>query len=144
MRIEQMYGTNDDGKKIVPWLISELKNNVAEIALTKGEQTRDFIYVTDVVSAYLCVLENFDSSTHFEEFDVGTGNQIQVKNFVLELAAQYKALHPENNTHLAFGKIPYRDGEQMSVQENIQPLLDLGWSAKIDYKTGIEKILNEE
>lgn len=141
MRIEQMYGTNDDDKKIVPWLISELKNNVPEIPLTKGEQTRDFIYVSDVVSAYLCVLEKSDGLPFFAQFDVCTGNQIPVKQFVSELVAQYKNLHPENQTFLDFGKIPYRDGEAMSVQYNIQPLLDLGWSAKIDYKKGIEGIL---
>jgi nucleoside-diphosphate-sugar epimerase len=55
MKIEHMYGSGDDSRKFINWILSQLRHNVPSIELTKGEQKRDFIYIDDVVSAFLVV-----------------------------------------------------------------------------------------
>ena len=73
LKLDHMYGTKDDDNKFVTWFLSQLRKGVSNIELTSGEQKRDFIYVDDVVSAYLTVLEKKKVLPGFSELDVGTG-----------------------------------------------------------------------
>ena len=141
LKLEHMYGKNDSNTKFVSWIIEQLKNNVSEIKLTKGIQKRDFVYVTDVVAAYLLLLEKRNDLSPFAEFDVGSGEQVSVHDFVESLYVSYKEIHQNVSTKLLFGAVPYRDGEQMEVKENIEPLKKLGWNPSISYKDGIKLLL---
>jgi nucleoside-diphosphate-sugar epimerase len=143
MKLEHMYGPNDDLNKFVPWLIQQLKNNVVQVPLTKGVQKRDFIYIDDVVSAYLKVLENIALLQQYSEFDVGTGTLISIYDFVSELANEFKKVCKNNVTELIFGALPYRQGEPMAVCVNVEPLRKIGWQPKYDYKNGIKQLLQE-
>jgi nucleoside-diphosphate-sugar epimerase len=143
MRLEYLFGTGDN-VKFIPWLLSQLKQNVSEIKLTKGEQERDFIYVDDVVQAYNVVLNNVDKLEKWTEFDVGTGNPIPLKNFVLEVDRQYKQKYPLNKTKLLFGAIDYRENEIMKITIDVSPLKKLGWTAHYNFSSAIEKLLQEE
>lgn len=122
------------------WIINQMLSNAKSIDLTKGEQKRDFIYVNDVVKAYLLMLEKFSTFQAFSEFDIGTGNQIRLKEFILQIHKQISRLKPID-TELNFGSIPYRLGEFMEIQEDVEPLFNLGWKSKISIEDGIEKTL---
>ena len=126
------------------WIFSQFKQNKKEILLTQGLQKRDFIYIDDVVNAYKTVLKQKNNFYGFNEFDVGTGKKITIKDFVKQIQLQYKIKYPKNNTNLIFGAIPYRSGEMMDIKEDITQLLNLGWEPKIFYKEGIKKILEIE
>ncbi len=143
MRIELMYGLNDDSTKFVNWVLQQLKDNVSEIQLTSGIQKRDFVFVEDVVSAYLKVYENRRRLGNFVEFDVATGNQIRVKDFILEIYTQLKNKMPELKTVLNFGSKEYRVDEAMNVSEDVSPLYNLGWKPSNDYKYNISLMLEE-
>ncbi len=74
MKIFHMYGPGDSPNKFIPWLIAQLKNNVPKIDLTAGEQTRDFIYIDDVCTAFKTVCDKMDDiPERFASFEVGTG-----------------------------------------------------------------------
>jgi CDP-paratose synthetase len=141
LKLEHMFGPKDDASKFVPWALSQLKANALEIKLTKGEQERDFIYIEDVVSAYMTVLEKVPGLVKFNEFDVGTGQLITVKTFLEMLKKVYEANFGTSMTKLNFGAIPYREGEMMTVEVNNQALLALGWKPMTSNETGLEKIL---
>lgn len=144
LKLEHMYGPKDDGAKFVPWVINQLKGNVPEIMLTKGEQERDFIYISDVVSAFMLIVEKLDDLDKFTEFDVGTGKLITIQSFLKKLKQSYVAGFGASPTTLAFGRLPYREGEIMRVQVNNQPLLDLGWESKVQLNTGLKHVINEK
>jgi nucleoside-diphosphate-sugar epimerase len=141
MKLEHIYGPNDDKTKFVPWVIDQLKNNEKQINLTSGIQERDFIYVADVISAYITVLEQRNTLGKFSEFDVGTGIPITVRKFITELVDQYKKIHPWNTTELVFGSIPYRKGEMMKVAVNISSLENINWKPDVFFKEGISNVL---
>lgn len=141
LKLEHMYGKNDSNTKFVSWIIEQLKNNVSEIKLTKGIQKRDFVYVSDVVSAYLLLLQKREELEDYSEFDVGSGEQVSVHDFVESLYVSYKEIHQNVSTKLLFGAVPYREGELMEVRENIEPLEKLGWNPSINYKDGIRLLL---
>jgi len=145
LKIEHMYGPKDDKSKFVTWLISELVNNSDEIKLTEGEQKRDFVYIDDVVNAYIKILENKGKFSGFIEFDVGTGKQVRIKDFVIKTKQLVSSiLGIEVRTNLNFGAIPYREGELMEIEEDIKPLLDLGWKPEVELEEGIRNTVKWE
>ncbi len=143
LKLEHMFGPKDDATKFVPWVLSQLKANVPEIKLTKGEQERDFIYIDDVVSAYITLLEKAPGLVKFNEFDVGSGQLMTVKTFLESLKKVYEASFGTSMTKLNFGALPYRAGEMMTVEVNNKSLLDLGWSAKTELENGLKNIIKE-
>jgi nucleoside-diphosphate-sugar epimerase len=112
--------------------------------VTKGEQLRDFIYIEDVVSAYLTILKKIKKLQNFNEFDVGTGTLTSIRTFVETLKTVYDDSHLQSDSQFIFGAIPYREGEMMSVQVDNSALLQLGWHPIFDLNTGLRKIIELE
>lgn len=142
MKIEHMYGPGDDSKKFINWLLSQIQLNVPSIALTQGEQMRDFIYIDDVVSAYLAIINNITKLKSYNEFEVGTGISITVRNTVEKLLSLHRNTHPKNRTQLEFGKIPYREREPMLISVDNHKLLELGWKPKYEIVEGLQELMN--
>ena len=89
------------------------------------------------------MLQNFSNFEAFTEFDVGTGEQISVRNFVETIYG--KILTKKSiKTALNFGALPYREGEFMDIIEDVKPLYDLGWKPQVSIEEGISKILKED
>jgi nucleoside-diphosphate-sugar epimerase len=144
IKIEHMYGPKDDQSKFVAWLVKQLTNSTASIPLTRGEQKRDFVHISDVVSAYLTLLERTDALQNYDEFEVGTGQAVPLKEFVLQMKeAIKKHFNQKNIPSLDFGALPYREGEFMEIKADIKKLRELGWQPKYSYVSGIERYISE-
>jgi len=140
IRLEHFYGPDDDPTKFTAYVINSCLGNVPELKLTKGEQKRDFIYIDDVVSAYMVLLEKIDSCNNvFVEYDVGSGRSISVREFV-ETAHRLAG----SSTRLAFGALPYREGEVMHSEADISELSALGWRCHFDIEAGLNQVINHE
>lgn len=123
VRLEQIFGPNDDDLKFVTSIIKSFLSNLENLNLTVGEQQRDFIYIDDVVSAYLFLLDKLNQiSQKYAEYELGCGQSISLREFV-ETAHRLS----NSQTQLNFGVLPYRDNEIMYSQANIEPLNQLGW-----------------
>jgi CDP-paratose synthetase len=140
LKLEHMYGPKDDQTKFVPWLISQLEQGVDRIPLTEGAQQRDFIYIDDVVSAYMVALQKSGHLSAYTEFDVGTGQLTSVHDFVEGIYETYQKLNPNTATQLGFGDIPMRQGEMMKVDVNNNALKALGWSVATQQADGLKKL----
>ncbi|MGF6903736.1 NAD-dependent epimerase/dehydratase family protein [Paraburkholderia sp. GAS348] len=135
--LEHMYGPEDDQKNFTARVINACVNNWPELPLTRGEQERDFVYVDDVVSAYLLLLRTSQSvKADFAEYPLGSGRAVSVKHFV-------ETVHriSGSTTHLAFGAIPYREHEIMFSEAKIDRIKALGWTPRTSLDTGIKKVL---
>ena len=133
VRLEHFYGPDDDDTKFATYVIKSCLDNIPELKLTPGEQKRDFIYIDDVVSVYLLLLEKMGSfSNPFMESDIGSGQAVSIREFV-------EAVHriTASKTHLAFGALPYREGEVMLSEANIAPLMELGWTCSTNLEEGL-------
>nr|WP_315236335.1 NAD(P)-dependent oxidoreductase [uncultured Limnohabitans sp.] len=140
LRLEHFYGAGDDATKFTAHIVDSCLSNEPEIRLTLGEQRRDFIYIDDVVSAYLLLLREIQGAPPaLREFDVGSGTSISIREFVTLV----KRL-TNSSTTLNFGALPYRDGEVMHSVANVAPLLALGWRCDYDIEAGIRKLLGVE
>lgn len=137
VRLEHIYGTNDDETKFVMYLINSMKNNNVSLDLTLGEQIRDFVYISDVVKAYIILLKNQSSFSFFEEFNLGSGKLYTIK----ELALLVHKL-TLSTTELRFGALPYRKGELMCSKSDITKLKDLGWEPTTELVDGLTEIIS--
>jgi len=137
IRLEHFYGFGDDDSKFTAHVIKSCLENIPELKLTRGEQKRDFIYIDDVVSAYLIILEKIVRSPNFfHEFEVGSGAAVSIMEFV-------KKVHymTGSRTHLDFGSLPYREGEVMSSYANVELLSELGWRCKTTLEEGLNLVI---
>jgi len=140
IRLEHFYGPDDEPTKFSAHVIHTCMNNVAELKLTKGEQKRDFIYIDDVVSAYMLLLDKMRNiNSDFVEFDLGSGQPVSIRAFV-------ETVHrlTGSQTHLAFDAIPYREGEIMHSEADISGLTALGWQCHYDIEAGLKKVIAQE
>ena len=140
VELEHFYGAGDDASKFLTHVIDSCLDNVPELPLTAGAQRRDFIHIDDVVAAYLLLLKNNSGSGQaFQEYDLGSGEAIGLRELV-------ETVHrlAGSNTRLNFGALPYRDNEVMESHADISSLLALGWSCKVSLADGLRKTIEEE
>jgi len=141
IKLEHFYGPNDDPTKFISYILNELLNNSDCIDLTAGHQKRDFIYIDDVVSAFISIIDSIDKSLiMFDEYQVGTGYSISIRDVVNLM----KELTGNSTTSLNFGKIPYRYNEIMNPKINIIKLSNLGWAPKYNIAEGLIKMIGLE
>jgi CDP-paratose synthetase len=142
LRLQHVFGPNDNEDKFIPWVINQFISEVKEIPLTSGEQKRDFIFIDDVISAYLQIIKNLDDITGYWESDLGLGDTTTLKQFLLDIQRVYKEKFLRNSlAKLNFGALEYRTNEFFDIKEDIENLSLLGWQAKIDLKEGINRTL---
>lgn len=138
MVIEYMYGERDDDIKLIPDIINKIFKG-EEIKASKGEQKRDFIYVGDVVNAYLLLLKQLDKIRgNFTEFNVGTGEVMTFKTFIgkIEKSIKKKAM-------VNWGSVPYRKNELFYSKADVRYINEvLGWSPEVSLKQGLLKTLD--
>lgn len=137
MRLEHFYGPGDDDSKFTSLIVKNCIENVSELKLTLGEQKRDFIYIDDVVSAYLLLVEKLGQfPERYIEFDVGSGNAVSIRNFVETVHRMTRS-----RTQLMFGALQYREGEVMLSQANVEPLRKLGWMCQTSLEQGLIRLI---
>jgi len=91
-----------------------------------GHQTRDFVYVSDVVEAFCAA--GF-SAVDQEAFNVGTGKPQSINKLVSLLGGE--------KVH-----IPQRPGEPACTWADIRKIKSqLGWQPKVSFEEGVGKIL---
>ncbi len=138
LQLEHVYGENDREGKFVSYIHGACKNNVDKVSLSEGSQIRDFVYVGDVVSAYINILNNinfFEKKYYF--YEVGTGVKRTVKDFVEII---HKAVH--STTRLNWGERDMNDGEMLCSFADNKAICQLGWCPKIIEDTEIEQIFS--
>ncbi|MDD5059028.1 MAG: NAD(P)-dependent oxidoreductase [Sideroxydans sp.] len=137
LRLEHFYGFGDDDTKFTTHVINNCLMNAPELKLTSGEQRRDFIYIDDVVAAYMLLLEKQEAIADWlAEFDVGSGEAVTIRQFV-------ETVHRLTNseTRLNFGAHPYREGEVMLSQADTKSLRKLGWCCRHTLEQGLKLVI---
>jgi CDP-paratose synthetase len=139
--LEHFYGPHDDHSKFISHIIDCILNNAEKIDLTEGKQKRDFIYIDDVVSAFMTIIKNIGKfKNRFLNFEIGTGQSVEIRKFVTLV----KKIAENNNTILNFGAISYRENEIMNSQANITEICKLKWKPKFTLEEGLLRTIRIE
>lgn len=137
LQLEHVFGEFDSKGKFVTFLLESMLSNQKSIKLTEGNQKRDFIYVSDVIDAYMIVLKSKNILENYKEFEVGRGVSLTVKEFVSKIHSIIGS-----NTDLLFGSLETRIDEIQDSKANNLDLYSLGWKPKFTVDMAIKRILN--
>ncbi len=135
LRIFNFYGENMPEDFFIPQMINSLKRE-EDFLMTKGEQTRDFLYVDDVVQALLLTAKN--SNSYNETMNVCSGKGTKLS----ELAA---AVNESMNAKakIILGAIPYRDNEVWEmIGDNSKIKQKIGFEPQVNLENGIKRVLH--
>lgn len=132
LRIEQMYGPGDGMSKFVPSVLKALLNNQSSLDLTPGEQRRDFVYVEDVARAFVLAMESYGSLASFEEFQIGSGESLSIKDAVVLMKKLTGSV-----TDLKWGALPYRKHEIMDSKAMIAANQKINWKPNYSFNDGL-------
>jgi nucleoside-diphosphate-sugar epimerase len=132
-----VFGEYEGLHRFVPQVIDKLKSEYT-VQMTLGEQIRDYIYIDDLIDAYILAavvpLEN-----KVEIINIGSGKGIAMKDFASTISKQLGM----GNNLLQFGTLPYRPDEMMYLVANVGKAKSvLGWEPKVSIEKGIEYTIN--
>jgi len=139
VRLQHMYGPGDDRSKFTTHVLRVCQENQPQLDLTAGEQARDFIFIDDVVEAYITLLSARESLQKTENIDIGSGEAPSIRSFV-ELVRRLTG----STTSLRFGALPYRHNEVMHCQADISRLKQFGWQPIFSLEAGLAKTIQME
>lgn len=130
LRPFNIYGPRQTAGVAAIFIDKVLKGEIPVIQ-GDGSQSRDYIYIDDIVSAYDCMLKAHHPGT----VNFGTGTETTVKNLAESIINMCKKdIKPE-----------YRDAPAnttMSLVADISKAKKLGWEPKYSLEDGIKKFIN--
>jgi len=139
--LEHFYGPFDNDSKFVSYVIRKMLGNEDSIDFTLGLQKRNFVYIEDVIDAFIVLLNNINKlDNSFHNFEVGTEDSVTIKDFVVLV----KKLCNNNTTDLNFGAINYRENEVMNTNTNTDKLKSLGWFPRFSLEDGLKNTIDLE
>ena len=134
-RSANIYGPGDINlSRIIPGTIVAVLKNESPIIRSDGTPLREFIFVDDVVSAYLTLAENI-SRAKGEAFNIGSDRPVQIlelTNRIIDLAGSNGDIEPRI---MLKSKIEHEIDAQYLSADKIHSLLD--WRAEVDLDTGL-------
>jgi nucleoside-diphosphate-sugar epimerase len=134
LTIFDTYGSNDTRKKLLPLLATAL-NCQTPLKMSMGEQKIDLVHVDDVVVAYLEVLNLVTNQTRLhQKFDIKSGHPQSLR----QIAKIFEEVSGKELS-IEWGGRSYREREIFEPWEAGQILPN--WTAKIDLKEGIRRLL---
>ncbi len=132
-----IYGPNDFNSRIVPNTVRKLIKGENPLIFRGIEGMREYIYVEDVVDAYIELVENIEK-TKGDVFNVGTGecmNQEDMTKAIIKISG--KDIKPVYKTKESIGEI---DSQTLNT-DKIKKTLN--WKPKWSLEEGLKKTWNE-
>ena len=129
------YGPGQSADMFLPALIESMLKD-ALFPMTAGEQTRDFVYVSDVVDAALLAATR--PGVAGRVVNIGSGEVVTIADLARKVAAM-----TGKSDLLQIGRLAYRQGEVMSYSvDTTDARALLGWMPRIALKQGLAQTIN--
>ncbi len=135
MRMFNVFGPKQDLKNPYQGVAAIFMNNILKGNSIKvygdGKQTRDFIYIDDVVDAYVKAIENHKSANKI--FNVGFGKELQI-NYIAKTINKIYGNKVEIKHDLTIEDSQLRSCANTNLIKKV-----LNWEPRVNFKSGIEK-----
>jgi nucleoside-diphosphate-sugar epimerase len=134
LRQTNCYGRKDNEFFVTEQIISQMLSNPKECNLGYSEPYRNFIYVDDMLDAWITVINNSDKCNDGKIFTIGPNNPIKIKDYADLIAKKLNWNGKINwNTKL------FRAGEIYWLNSNNNLITQtLGWKPKISLDAGLD------
>jgi len=135
LRFSNVYGPGSLKKgSVVAVFIKQALCEEGIIIYGTGKQTRDFIYIDDLIEGILCCV---NQSLYGETICLGTGNPISI-NKISNLISKHS--EEWSQKHLSIKKVSERTGDVIDNYSNPEKAQKvLNFKAKTDIEDGIQK-----
>jgi UDP-glucose 4-epimerase len=128
------YGPGQGSEMFLPSLITSLLAN-KPFTMTPGEQTRDFIYVTDLVDGLILAAGTANAKGQIINIGSGVPIKLKVLTRTIETMIGKKGL-------VNLGGRPYGKTEAMELYLDVKKAGEiLGWKAKTPMEDGLHKTI---
>lgn len=133
LRLFSAYGPWEEPKRLIPAIIARALAH-QPLLLTQGHERHDFVYVDDIVDAFLLAAQKAQQHQG-KIFNVGTGKQYSIKEVVAELQKQLGPLDCQ------WGAYPGRKWDtDYWVADPSYTKKTLGWKAATTFPNGLKKM----
>ena len=137
IRQTNAYGRHDNDFFVTEAIISRMLKNPNEIDMGYAEPWRNFIYVDDLINAWVAVITNPDKVNDGKILTIGPDNALSIRDYAEKIATK---LHWQGEIH--WNKRPIRDGEIYWLNSNHNLITQLlGWEPKISLDEGLDKTI---
>lgn len=131
--VANAYGIGDNSSHVIPDFIKTFRSEDSDAILWgTGSVLREFIYADDVASAFLFLMENYNSS---EVINVGTMEEISIIN----LAKMIANLFGYSRRISTNSEKP--DGVSRKLLDSSK-IYAMGWKPKVSLKEGLRRVID--
>ena len=132
LRIYSAYGPWEEPDRLIPVLISSARSGTFP-NLVSPNISRDFVYVKDVVRAFILSAAKINPKIYGEAFNVGTEKKTTIRDLTYLVKEIFKI-----KTDPIFGTMKNRDWDLENWYSNSQKINKLiGWRPNINLKQGL-------
>jgi len=139
LRYFNVYGPrqslNNPYTGVAAIFLSQVKNNHAPLIFEDGRQSRDFIYISDIVEANILAMNKQEAD--YDIFNVGTGKPqaiLSVASFIISFYNK-ELLKPKIINKFRTGDIRHCYAEISKISK------ELGFRPKISFREGMQKLI---
>ena len=131
-RVFFSFGPHERAERLVPTVINTLLAGDRAKCI-EGSLLRDFMYVPDVASAMVAVLDNDFGG----DINIASGKPLTMENFITRIAAKLNAAD-----RVDFGHYPRRPEEPQKITADISRLRDtVGWAPEYDLDSALDETI---
>jgi len=137
LRPSIIYGPGQSTDMFIPELIKTLISG-DRFEMTLGEQTRDFVYIADVVDAIMkvCDLESLGGQV----VNISSNSPVNINELAKKIA---NMISPATIKLLKIGAKPYQPSETMNYWANNNRALELlGWKPRVMIDAGLKSTVS--
>ncbi|MGQ0829766.1 MAG: NAD-dependent epimerase/dehydratase family protein [Bacteroidota bacterium] len=136
LRLYSAYGPWEEPDRLIPVLIAHARKNKFP-PLVQPLISRDFIYISDVISAFICSASQLKKKQYGKVYNVGTGKKTTIK----QLAGTVKKLC-KVSTSAHFGKMKNRLWDVQDWYANVKTIKkDFKWKPQVPIEQGLKKVI---
>ena len=136
LRYANVYGPrqNPHGEAgVVAIFLERMLEGTDAVIYGDGTQTRDFVYVDDIVQANICSLDQGGNNV----YNIGTGKETDINTIFRTLNDLTRANLPEKHADAMPGE------QRRSVLKVDKAEKEMNWTARYDLKSGLSKTISE-
>jgi nucleoside-diphosphate-sugar epimerase len=132
VHLHNMYGPGSDGTNLVTALIEGMKVS-KPIELSSGRNSRDFIYIDDVVGAITALCAHPERVPHVPGIDIGSGKAVRLSDLVERLQGKIGG-----SSRILYGARPDNPQEISVLEADLSAIGATGWAPAWSLDAGLD------
>jgi nucleoside-diphosphate-sugar epimerase len=138
IRQTNSYGRTDNDFFVTEQIITQMILNSDVVNLGYAEPFRNFIWIDDLLEAWIRVIENPNQCNQGKIYTVGPDNPIKISDYANKIAAMIGW-----NGNIQWNTKPKRPGEIYWLNSGTTAISrDLGWEPQIDLDIGLARTID--